>query len=303
MPEEEGHAGADCWFLEPSLVKLPLGGGIRLDLAHWVEVGAALCFAYLWYLFYTSKAGAHFNNNWSANGLFHAITHFSPSGGADDDEGSSAKGGKKAGGKAVEKKKAGSGGGGGPSTLLVLFVLFLLGGMFCFHPPAKGETDDGFVEGVGGSGTREQRAAHERKLAAEIEAERNSPAAKERAQKEEAASVAQAAAADAANAAKRAAAKAKGGSTECQVCVAVLDSTLALISKPQNRKKAPKIAKALTRFCANKGNDLTSKEEKVCYFIGTIKKLVAMPLAVGKDPLFVCKKLSKENAEICQVKF
>jgi hypothetical protein len=294
MPEE-AHAGADCWFLEPSLVKLPLGGGIRLDLAHWVEVGAALCLAYLIYLFNTSKAGAHFNNNWGANGLFHAITHFSPSGGVDDDEGAKCK-------KGGEKKKAAGGGGGGPSTLVVLFVLFLLGGMFCFHPPAKGETDEGFVEGTN-SGTKEQRAAHERNLAAEIEAERNSPAAKERAQKEEAASVAQAAAADAANAAKRAAAKAAGGSTECQVCVAVLDSTLALISKPANRKKAPKIAKALTRFCANKGGDLTSKEEKLCYFIGTIKKLVAMPLAVGKDPLFVCKKLSKENAEICQVKF
>ena len=45
------------------------------------------------YLFNTSKAGKHFNNNWNNTGLFYAITHFSPSGGGDDDEGK--KGGKK----------------------------------------------------------------------------------------------------------------------------------------------------------------------------------------------------------------
>ena len=85
------------------------------------------------YLFNTSKAGKHFNNNWNNTGLFYAITHFSPSGGGDDDEGK--KGGKKS---CDTAKKSGSG-GGGPSTLVVLAVLFLLGGLFCFHPPQSSE--------------------------------------------------------------------------------------------------------------------------------------------------------------------
>ena len=36
---------------------------------------------------------------------------------------------------------------------------------------------------------------------------------------------------------------------------------MALISKPENRKKGPKIAKALTRYCKA---PKTSKEKKVC---------------------------------------
>lgn len=291
MPSEAQQSGASCWFLEPQLITLPLGGGIRLDLAHWVEVGIAFCALYLLYLFNTSKAGKHFNNNWNSSGFFYALTHFSASGG-DDDEGSCKKGKK-----ANDTKKASS--GGGPSTLVVLLVLFLLGGLFCFHPPAAAEKDEGFVEGTDG-GTRAQRRAHEEALQAEIEAERNSPEAKARAAAEEEKAQAEADAQEAANEKARADAKAKGGSTECQVCKHVLDGTMALISKPANRKKGPKIAKALGRYCKSPA---TSKEKKVCYFLITIKKSVAMPLSVGKDSLFTCKKLSKENSEICQVKF
>jgi hypothetical protein len=291
MPSEQ-QSGATCWFLEPNLITLPFGGGIRLDLAHWVEVGVAFCLLYLLYMFNTSKAGKHFNNNWTNIGIVHALTHFSPSGGGDDDEG------KKGGKKSCDAGKT-NGSGGGPSTIVVLAIMFLLGGMFCFHPPKGAAQDDGFLEGAGG-GTREQRRAHEDALQAEIEAERNSPEAKERARREEEKAQAEADAQDAANEAARNAAKEAGGSTECQVCTHVLDGTMALISKPENRKKGPKIAKALSRYCKS---PKTSKEKKVCYFLTTIKKNVAMPLSVGKDALFTCKKLSKENSEICQVKF
>lgn len=290
MPEQQ--TGAPCWFLEPKLITLPVGGGIRLDLSHWIEVGSAFCVLYLLYCFNTSKAGKHFNNNWNSAGLFYAITHFSTSGGDDDEGGKKSKKGNDA------KKASGDRGSSGPSTLVVLLVLFLLGGLFCFHPPSV-EQDEGFVEGTDG-GTRAQRRAHEEALQAEIEAERNSPEAQARARAEEEKAQAEADAQEAANEKARAAAKAAGGSTECQVCKHVLDGTMALISKPANRKKGPKIAKALSRYCKSPA---TSKEKKVCYFLTTIKKSVAMPLSVGKDSLFTCKKLSKENSEICQVKF
>mmetsp|Transcript_4853 Transcript_4853/g.7074 ORF Transcript_4853/g.7074 Transcript_4853/m.7074 type:complete len:164 (+) Transcript_4853:74-565(+) len=89
-------------------------------------------------------------------------------------------------------------------------------------------------------------------------------------------------------------------STECEVCVKVIEEVKASMPKADARKK-PLIEKALGDFCANEG--LSSREKKICYYIDPIKRDVAQPFSLGMTPLKVCQRINKSNPEICTVKF
>eukprot|EP00937_MAST-01D_sp_MAST-1D-sp2_P006577 g6577.t1 len=87
----------------------------------------------------------------------------------------------------------------------------------------------------------------------------------------------------------------------CEVCIKVLEKIDALITKPGNKRKQAKVEKAITKFCKNK--KLSQKDKKMCYYFDPIKPEVARPMSIGMPHLKACQKLSKNNPEICEVKF
>mmetsp|Transcript_31125 Transcript_31125/g.51872 ORF Transcript_31125/g.51872 Transcript_31125/m.51872 type:complete len:169 (+) Transcript_31125:690-1196(+) len=89
---------------------------------------------------------------------------------------------------------------------------------------------------------------------------------------------------------------------ECEVCVKVMDDIRASLSKEDSKNK-PKIEAAMGEYCANKDNKLTAREKKICYYIDPIKRDVAQPFSLGMPSLKVCKRITKNNPEICTVKF
>mmetsp|Transcript_9937 Transcript_9937/g.14631 ORF Transcript_9937/g.14631 Transcript_9937/m.14631 type:complete len:164 (-) Transcript_9937:166-657(-) len=89
-------------------------------------------------------------------------------------------------------------------------------------------------------------------------------------------------------------------STECEVCVKVMEDVQGSMSTDDSRKK-PAIEKALGDYCAK--DDLTNREKKICYYIDPIKRDVAQPFSLGMPTLKLCQRISKQNPEICTVKF
>ena len=85
------------------------------------------------------------------------------------------------------------------------------------------------------------------------------------------------------------------------VCVKVLERLKESFTKPKNAKKQAKVEKMITKFCKDK--KLSQKEKKMCYYFDPIKPEVARPFSIGMPYRKVCEKLSKNNPEICEVKF
>mmetsp|Transcript_49862 Transcript_49862/g.85719 ORF Transcript_49862/g.85719 Transcript_49862/m.85719 type:complete len:166 (-) Transcript_49862:549-1046(-) len=90
-------------------------------------------------------------------------------------------------------------------------------------------------------------------------------------------------------------------STECEVCVKVLDDVDALLSQKADKKNRDKIEDALEQHCASKA--LSAREKKMCYNLTPIKRSVAQPFSVGMPKLKVCQRLKKDNPDICDIKF
>ena len=45
------------------------------------------------------------------------------------------------------------------------------------------------------------------------------------------------------------------------------------------------------------------KDKKLCYFVKTMKKEYAKHLSYKKSELQVCKKMAKQNPEVCEIKY
>jgi len=84
------------------------------------------------------------------------------------------------------------------------------------------------------------------------------------------------------------------------VCVKVMEDIRATMTKEESRKK-PDIEKAMGVYCAR--DDLSAREKKICYYIDPIKRDVAQPFSLGMPSLKVCQRITKQNPEICTVKF
>lgn len=296
--------GSPPLILAENLVTLEAFDGVRIDVNKWLEFAIILptCF-FFYFIYFETQTGQRFQQNAKYHGYGKAFGMiFAGTKTKDDDEFSAAptkskkaKSPRKAD-KAGSKATAGGSSGGGKALKLfaICTILVLLSGMFCFRPPvpktAEQVEDDAGDEGASGwSDNRD--TSHADDIEEQSAAEKAAEAAAE------AKSLAEA---EAAEKAQREAVAAKGGSTECQVCVHVIDGFVGLIKKKENRKKMGKVGKALTRYCKNAKS---GKEKKMCYIFDPIKKMVAQPLASGHDPLKVCKKLSQNNPEVCEVKF
>lgn len=66
-------------------------------------------------------------------------------------------------------------------------------------------------------------------------------------------------------------------------------------------KDKPKIEAAIGAYCAR--DNLSAREKKICYYIDPIKRDVAQPFSLGMPVDRVCKRINKNNPEICSVKF
>jgi len=98
---------------------------------------------------------------------------------------------------------------------------------------------------------------------------------------------------------------------ECEVCIANLNFIDALIA-PQDKKNPEAIEAAMGKHCTSSGFGslwkpnpaLTNpKDVKMCYYFEPIKKAVSTPFATGMPKDKVCKRLKKDNPEICEVKY
>lgn len=98
---------------------------------------------------------------------------------------------------------------------------------------------------------------------------------------------------------------------ECEVCISNLEAIDKLI--PDGKKKnTDEIEKAIQKHCtlSGFGSDwkpnpkLTSQKDiKMCYIFEPIKKAISTPYATGMPKEKVCRRLEKENPEVCSTKY
>jgi hypothetical protein len=69
----------------------------------------------------------------------------------------------------------------------------------------------------------------------------------------------------------------------------------------KEQKDKPTIEKSLGTYC--KRTDLGPRERKICYYIDPVKRDVAHPFSLGMPTKKVCERITKQNPEICSVKF
>ena len=87
---------------------------------------------------------------------------------------------------------------------------------------------------------------------------------------------------------------------ECEVCMKVMQDVRDTMTKAEQKQK-PKIEKALGEYCAR--DTLSARERKICYYVDPIKRDVAQPFSLGTPVERLCKRINKQNPEICSVKF
>lgn len=78
-----------------------------------------------------------------------------------------------------------------------------------------------------------------------------------------------------------------------------MDDVRATMSKSDQKDK-PAIEAALGKYCKT---EIPARERKICYYIDPIKRDVAHPFSLGMPSKKVCERITKQNPEICSVKF
>lgn len=98
---------------------------------------------------------------------------------------------------------------------------------------------------------------------------------------------------------------------ECEVCIANLEKIDGYLTD-QNRNDKVAVRDAIGKHCTKSGFGsewkpnplLTSpKDVKMCYYFEPIKEAISVPFATGMPKEKVCRRLMKENPEICEVKY
>ncbi|TMW57281.1 hypothetical protein Poli38472_003206 [Pythium oligandrum] len=89
---------------------------------------------------------------------------------------------------------------------------------------------------------------------------------------------------------------------ECEVCVKVVDDVKGVYTKlaEEKGKKLAVAEKAVEKYCSKK---LSSKDQKLCYFLEPMKKDVARQISFGKDSIKICKTLEKKNPDFCSMRY
>ena len=97
---------------------------------------------------------------------------------------------------------------------------------------------------------------------------------------------------------------------ECEVCISnleIIDSYLT----PETRKDKSKVREAIGKRCTKSGfgsewkpnPELSQKDVKMCYIFEPIKEAITVPFITGMPKEKICKRLKKDNPDICDVKY
>lgn len=98
---------------------------------------------------------------------------------------------------------------------------------------------------------------------------------------------------------------------DCEVCISNLEAIDKLLTD-ENRHDKASVREAIGKHCTKSGFGsewkpnpaLTSpKDVKMCYYFEPIKEALSIPFATGMPKDKVCRRLKKENPEICEVKY
>ena len=93
------------------------------------------------------------------------------------------------------------------------------------------------------------------------------------------------------------------GAVHCEVCLKVMTDIHAEVKQLSNPKDKLKIESLIDKYCGKKNKKAGPRERKLCYYILPIKRTISTPLSFGVDPRGICKKLDRNSAEICAVKY
>jgi hypothetical protein len=96
-----------------------------------------------------------------------------------------------------------------------------------------------------------------------------------------------------------------GVSDECAVCVSVVDEIvdLALIDIKTLPKEEREVAaiNAIEAYCAAMQQNLETSQRKMCYYLEPLRQTAARALLMKMTSIRTCRKLSKENPDICNL--
>ena len=90
----------------------------------------------------------------------------------------------------------------------------------------------------------------------------------------------------------------------CGVCIGVVDEIKGIAY--DRMKASPKLDKedlskeAIDNFCSQQDH-LQTGERKMCYYLEPLRQMAARGVAVKMTTARMCKKLSKENPDICSL--
>uniref|UniRef100_K3WKY5 Mesencephalic astrocyte-derived neurotrophic factor homolog n=1 Tax=Globisporangium ultimum (strain ATCC 200006 / CBS 805.95 / DAOM BR144) TaxID=431595 RepID=K3WKY5_GLOUD len=91
---------------------------------------------------------------------------------------------------------------------------------------------------------------------------------------------------------------------DCEVCVKVVNDVkgvyTTLLEEKKGGKKLGIAETALGKYC---GKKLSTKDNKLCYFLEPLKKDVARQITYGKDSFKICKSLEKKNPDFCSMRY
>ena len=104
--------------------------------------------------------------------------------------------------------------------------------------------------------------------------------------------------------------KKKEDPKQCEVCIANLEAIDTFLTGDEKRNKEA-IREAIGKRCTKSGfgsewkpnPNLGPKDVKMCYYFEPIKDSITTLYAMGMPKEKVCKRLMKDNPEICEVKY
>lgn len=98
---------------------------------------------------------------------------------------------------------------------------------------------------------------------------------------------------------------------ECEVCISNLEKIDSLLEGKEKKNK-DSVRAAIGKHCTKSGfgsewkpsPKLTSpKDVKMCYIFEPIKEAITVPFITGMPKERICKKLKKDNPDVCDVKY
>lgn len=97
---------------------------------------------------------------------------------------------------------------------------------------------------------------------------------------------------------------------ECEVCIANLEAIDSFLT-PETRKDKLAVREAIGKRCTKSGfgsewkpnPELSPKDVKMCYIFEPIKEAITVPFITGMPKEKICKRLKKDNPDICDVKY